>query len=60
MKLKYFDYRSAWESSGHLVSMTDPRGFELSINDFQPSPELIAMIEREAEAEINRRKEAAV
>jgi hypothetical protein len=59
MKLDYFTYSSDW-SMGHLVRLRDERGFNISINDFQPSPDLIAMIEREAEAEIARRKEAAV
>jgi hypothetical protein len=59
MKLDYFTFSSDW-SSGHLVRLRDERGFNISINDFHPSPELIAMIEREAEAEIARRKEASV
>lgn len=57
MKLKQFNFDVAYGNTGHLIKLSDS-GVELGMNDFKPSPELIAMIEREAEAEINRRREA--
>jgi len=56
MKLKSFTYQSDWATSGHLVRLTEPCGVDASLSDFHPSPELVAMIEREAESEIQKRR----
>jgi hypothetical protein len=56
MKLKSFTYSTDWGTGGHLIKVTEPCGVDVALSDFQPSPELVTMIEREAAVEIAKRR----
>lgn len=56
MKLRTFDFNESYGESGHMIRLTEKGGVDISLRDFRPSLELIAAIEKEAAAEIYRRR----